>query len=97
MTLRQITLIKFKASASEQDIENIGRGFSELTGLVPGMSRFEFGPDVDLEASTLDYALVIDFDDAMAWRAYREHPRHVAFVQRFMPIIERAERAQYEV
>ena len=95
--IRQITLIQYKATTASTDIEQMGRGFAELAKVVSGIRRFEFGPDLGLEDTTLDYALVIDFDTVNDWRSYREHPEHVAFANRFMPLIEKAERVQYQV
>jgi hypothetical protein len=97
MPIRQLTLIKFKPETPHAAIDEMGQGFASLTSIVPGLLRFEFGPDIGLENTTLDYALVIDFADADTWRAYREHPSHVAFAQRSMQIIAQVERVQYVV
>jgi hypothetical protein len=45
----------------------------------------------------MDYALVIDFDSRDSWTEYRLHPEHVSFAKNAMRIIERVERAQYDV
>ena len=72
--IRQITLIKFKPDTTGAEIGALGEGFKELANVVPGIRRFEFGPDLKLESNTLDYALVIDFASVDDWKAYREHP-----------------------
>ena len=93
--IRQITLIKFKRDTSGAEIGALGEGFRKLSGVVPGIRRFEFGPDLKLESDTLDYALVIDFASVDDWKAYREHPDHIAFAEIALPRIERVERVQY--
>ena len=95
--IRQITLIQYKSDTPAADIEAMGEGFATLKNIVPGIRRFQFGPDLGLEQTTLDYALVIDFDSRHDWQAYREHPQHVAFANRFMSLIARVERVQYTI
>ncbi len=95
--LRQITLIEFKPDVTGEEIRALADGFRKLAGVVPGMDRFEFGPDLKLESTTLDYALVIDFASVDDWIAYREHADHIAFAKTALPLIERVHRVQYEV
>lgn len=95
--LRQITLIKFKESVTKDNISAMGAGFAGISSVVDGIRRFEFGPDLKLMDGTFDYALVIDFESESVWKAYLEHPDHVAFAQRFSGLAEKAVRAQYSV
>jgi len=41
--------------------------------------------------------LVIDFIGLDDWRDYRDHPRHLAFAERFMPLIDDIARVQYQI
>jgi len=95
--IRQITLIRFKSDTVEADIREMNSGFLQLRNVVPGIKRFEFGPDLELEDATLDYALVIDFDSVNDWKSYRAHPDHVAFAKKCSPLIEQVERVQYRI
>ena len=97
MVLRQITLIKFKTGVSDQQIKELSVGFSKIANIVNGILQFDFGPDKNLEDKSMDYALVIDFDSQDSWKEYRSHPEHVSFAKNAMRIIERVERAQYDV
>jgi hypothetical protein len=97
MVLRQITLIKFKTGVSDQQIKELSVGFSKIANVVNGILQFDFGPDKNLEDTSMDYALVIDFDSQDSWKEYRSHPEHVSFAKNAMRIIERVERAQYDV
>lgn len=97
MVLRQITLIKFKTGVSDQQIKELSVGFSKIANVVNGILQFDFGPDKNLEDKSMDYALVIDFESQDSWKEYRSHPEHVSFAKNAMRIIERVERAQYDV
>ena len=97
MVLRQITLIKFKTGVSDQQIKELSVGFSKIANIVNVILQFDFGPDKNLEDTSMDYALVIDFDSQDSWKEYRSHPEHVSFAKNAMRIIERVERAQYDV
>ncbi len=95
--LRQITMVRFKDDAPKNVVDDIGAGFRDLVGVVPGIHRFEFGPNLALMDDTFHYALVIDFESEEAWQAYQEHPKHVDFANAFTPYIENAARAHYDV
>ena len=95
--IRQITLIRFKPEVKADQIQAMAEGFQGLVNIVPTVSRFEFGPDLNIRDDTWDYALVIDFPDEEAWFSYRDHPTHLSFANRFMPLIDEVARVQYSV
>ena len=95
--IRQITLIRFKPEVKADQIQAIAEGFQGLVNIVPTVSRFEFGPDLNIRDDTWDYALVIDFPDEEALFSYRDHPTHQSFSNRFMPLIDEVARVQYSV
>jgi hypothetical protein len=97
VVIRQIALTKFKNDTADTDVLAMGEGFERLVDVVPGILRFEFGPDLGLEDDTLDYALVIDFESVEVWRSYRAHPTHVAFAEKYIPLMEDVVRVQYRV
>ena len=61
--IRQITLIRFKPEVKVDQIQAMAEGFQGLVNIVPTVSRFEFGPDLNIRDDTWDYAQVIDFTD----------------------------------
>ena len=95
--IRQITMVKFKPEVTAEDIVRVGEGFAAISSVVPGIHRFEFGPNLKLMEGTWDYALVIDFADEAAMRGYAGHPDHVAFAQQFVPLGEAVARVHYTV
>jgi len=95
--IRQITLIKFKPEVSADDIKRFGEGFSKISRVVDGIKRFEFGPNLKLIENAFDYALVADFDSEKAWKAYIDHPDHIAFAKSFAHLGETVVRTHYAV
>ena len=95
--IRQITLIRFKPEVKADQIQAMADGFQGLVNIVPTVSRFEFGSDLNIRDDTWDYALVIDFPDEGALFSYRDHPTHLSFANRFMPLIDEVARVQYSV
>ena len=95
--IRQITLIRFKPEVKADQIQAMAEGFQGLVNIAPTVSRFEFGPDLNIRDDTWDYALVIDFPDEKALFSYRDHPTHLSFANRFMPLIDEVARVQYSV
>ena len=95
--IRQITLIRFKPEVKADQIQAMAEGFQGLANIVPTVSQFEFGPDLNIRDDTWDYALVIDFPDEEALFSYRDHPTHLSFANRFMPLIDEVARVQYSV
>ena len=95
--IRQITLIRIKPDEEVGELRAMTEGFNTLSNVIPTVSRFEFGPDLEIRDDTWDYALVIDFVGEDDLFAYRDHPTHLSFVDRFMPLIEEVARVQYQV
>ena len=94
--IRQITLIKFKEGVDQLSYDTMESGLSSLIAVVPGLLRFEYGPDLNLEDDTFDYALVIDFESEQVWHSYRSHPDHIAFAEQAMELIKDVKRVQYQ-
>ena len=63
---------------------------------MPGITKFEFGPDLKIEKSSMDFGLIIVFENEKTWAEYRSHQKHEEFAGKAMKIIERAERVQMQ-
>ncbi|WP_410050082.1 Dabb family protein [Actinomadura sp. CNU-125] len=56
------------------------------------------GGDLGLTGGAHDFAAVLDFADADAWRAYQEHPAHRALVADLLkPILAERATVQFDV
>ena len=96
MPFVQVTLLKFKNDTDQSNIDAISEGLKSISNIVPGTTKFEFGPDLKIEKSSMDFGLIIVFENENAWAEYRSHPKHEKFAEQAMKIIERAERVQMQ-
>jgi heme-degrading monooxygenase HmoA len=53
---------------------------AELPTKIDGVESFRSGTDLGLNPGNYDVAIVAEFADEDAWKAYIEAPAHVAFV-----------------
>lgn len=97
--IRHIVLFTWNDGTTEDDIAAVGDALATLPRLIPQIRRYEFGEDLGLAADpSFDFALVADFDDEDSWRAYLDHPEHVAVVtSAIRPVAARIDRIQYSV
>ena len=49
MAFVQVTLIKFKKDTDQSSIVSLEEGLKSLSKIVPGITKFEFGPDLKIE------------------------------------------------
>jgi hypothetical protein len=97
MAFLQATLIKFKDNTDQSQITLLSEGLKSISNVVPGIIKFEFGPDLKIEESSMDFGLIIVFENQSAWEQYRAHPKHIEFGAKAMKIIERIERVQIQI
>ncbi len=96
--LRHVVLFKFAAGVTGDQIAGLEAGLATLPGAIPGIARYEFGRDLGLADGNFDFALVADFDDAAAYRAYGADDTHRQVIaDHVRPIVDAVVRVQYEV
>lgn len=78
--LRHIVFFRFKDLAEGGDkhanMERVRKMLEALVGRVPTLVSMSAGPNAVDGASAWDFALVAEFADADALRAYTVHPEH---------------------
>lgn len=85
---RHIVLFAIRPEATPEQHAALLEGLHSLPGRIAEIRHFEVGVDADLAEGNADYAVVADFDDEAAYRAYAAHPAHVAVVtERVRPIL----------
>lgn len=94
--INHVVLLKWKHSVTEETIQRVTAGFRELASKIEEIKEYSFGPDMGLEGSNFDYALVAKFVNIEDFNTYTVHPEH----QRFMasitsPIVESYGAVQY--
>jgi hypothetical protein len=94
--IRNVTLMRFKEGTSPDRIDELAVAMRGLR--IDGMRELTMGRDVGLRDSNMDWAVVADFDDVEAYRAYDSDAEHNRIRRELVgPIAERIERCQFEL
>jgi hypothetical protein len=79
MTVRHMVLIRLREGTTADQIAGVTAGLAALPPEIPQIRRYTFGPNVGPHPTNAGYGLVADFASLEDFRAYVEHPAHVAF------------------
>lgn len=88
---------RFRDSVDEGQVAALVARLEQLPGLIDVIRSYRFGPDLGLTAGGGDFAIVAEFDDADAWRTYRDHPRHQEVVELIGKLVEARTPVQFEL
>ncbi|MCZ2805015.1 Dabb family protein [Modestobacter sp. VKM Ac-2983] len=96
--LRHVVLFTWTEDTSPQTREATLAALRRLPQEVGGMTSFAVGPDAGLVEGNAHAALVADFPDVEAFRAYAADPRHLAVIaEHVKPNLASRSAVQYEV
>jgi hypothetical protein len=96
--LRHVVLFTWTADTDPETRAASLTALRRLPDEVGGMTSFAVGPDAGLVEGNAHTALVADFADADAFRAYATDPRHLAVIaEHVKPHLASRSAAQYEV
>lgn len=89
--LRHVVLLKFKDSASPDDIKKVEDAFRALPAKIPAIERFEWGTNVSPENLNqgFTHCFLLTFRDAQARDQYLPHPAHKEFGQLLRPHLDK--------
>lgn len=93
--IRNVVLAKLKTGYDAAEIERIQDGLRHLE--VPGLIRYTVGTDAGLRDGNWDFVIVVDFEDAAAYREYDEDAAHNELRARLAPFVDQIARAQIEI
>ena len=79
--LTHIWSMSFTEAATPAQRSAFVAAMAELPTKIAGVESFRSGNDLGLNPGNSDVAIVAEFADANAWRAYIEAPAHVSFVE----------------
>lgn len=84
--VRHVVVFKYKADATEKQIQQITDAFSKLKGKVPGIVSFEHGINDSPENKNQGFTHVymVTFENAKARDNYLPHPEHKKFVDQLI-------------
>ncbi|WP_326696865.1 Dabb family protein [Streptomyces sp. NBC_01754] len=76
--LRHIGTLTLRPDTGADARTAIRDGLDALVGQVPGLLAMRVHEDAGLRDGTADLVFLADFGDEDAWRAYADHPAHLA-------------------
>jgi quinol monooxygenase YgiN len=83
--LRHVVLMRFDPEAGDRARQALIDGLRALPAQIDGITTYEVGMDAGLRDTPWDLGVVALFEDEAAWRAYLDHPAHVAVVKNLIP------------
>lgn len=81
MPFRHVAMFRWADHVDADHLQRVRETLDQLGAVVPGLRHHAHGTDVGVSEGTFDYLVVADFDSVAGWRAYRDHPTHVLFVE----------------
>lgn len=95
--LKHAVFLKFKDSASPEEIRNIENEFALLATKIDSIKGFEWGlnnsPETHDDGFT--HCFMVTFDSEEGREAYLPHPDHQAFVKVLMPVLDKVRVLDY--
>jgi hypothetical protein len=88
--LRHTVLLAWTQEATPEQKAAAAAGIASLPALVPAIRAFAAGADAGIREENYDFAVSADFDDAAGYIAYRDDPRHVEIVAKYIAPIRAA-------
>ena len=93
--IRHVVLLTWKDGTAPDQVSAIETALARMPEVMPFIRRYEMGRDLGISGSH-DFAIVADFDNEADYRAYAEHPDHVAVLTDLLgPVVETKARVQY--
>lgn len=88
--LQHVVCVKFKESATPQDIQKVEEAFLKLKASIPQITGVEWGTNVSKEKRDkgFTHCFIITFNNEPDRDVYLEHPAHKGFVKVAMPSID---------
>lgn len=96
--IRHIAMFTLEDDAPEGTVAHLEEGLFLLAQTIDEISAYTYGADLRLRDGTWDFAVVADFETPADFRAYAEHPDHVAFIkERLTPVLKDRASLQFEL
>jgi hypothetical protein len=93
--IRNIVLVKLKPRQDPWAVAQAQQAFLDLN--CPGTLSYVIGDDLGLREGNWSFAIVADFTDAAAYRAYDQDPAHNQARAGLGPLTEQVARIQFEL
>ena len=98
MALRHVVMFRFAEGTTDDQVQALADGLDGMPAAVGTIVDYRHGPDVGVNETTYDYAVVGDFSTIDDYLAYRDHPDHQALVRDLVrPILAERATIQFEL
>ncbi|KGN57187.1 stress-response A/B barrel domain-containing protein HS1 [Cucumis sativus] len=89
--VKHILLAKFKNGISEEQIDQLIKGYANLVNLIEPMKAFQCGKDVSIENLHQGFTHVFEstFESTQGIAEYISHPAHVEFANKFLSSLDK--------
>ena len=89
--LRHVVLVKFKDSATPEQVKEAEKLFAGLKGQIDEIEDFEWGTNNSPEGLSQDFThcFLVTFKSEEARDAYLPHKAHLAFVEKVKPLFDK--------
>jgi hypothetical protein len=93
--IRNVVLVKLKAGQDPAVVAKVQQAFLDLN--CPGTLSYVIGDDLGLREGNWSFAIIADFTDTEAYRAYDQDPAHNHARAGLIPLTEQIARVQFEM
>ncbi len=94
--IRHVSVLTFADDATDEQIDAVATALRELPATIPELRDYRVGRDLGIDPGNGSFVVIGDFDDEDGYRAYRDHPDHVAVARaHILPILAGRTAAQY--
>lgn len=91
-----VATFTWKPGVTDAQRTALSDGLAALPGLIPAIRAYRFGPDAGLVPGNDEFAVVVELDDADAYRSYAADPHHVDLIDRLLkPIVQTRHAVQF--
>jgi len=95
--LRHVVCLTWVDDVAPAAVDAVVDGLRALPAQIPELRGYWVGTDRRLATGNADLAIVADFDDDAGWRAYQQHPAHIAVLtERIRPILAHRAAVQFD-
>lgn len=92
-----VAVFRFHEGIPDDAVEALRQALDALPGEIPEIVRYRVGAALGLVDGSWDFAVLAEFADESGWRAYAQHPAHLAASERYVkPIVAEMARVQFE-
>ena len=96
--IRHCVLLRFRPDAPAGCVEAAVAALRALPDRIAEIRSYEVGADLGWREGNAELGIVAEFDDRDGWRAYVDHPDHVAVIEAHIaPHVESRQAVQFEI